>query len=525
MASPYSIIINPKFSEKDWIVQMEHNLELDLDAVVAQTPLCIYHVPESLRISKRDAYTPQFLALGPYHHWKPELYQAETHKLAAAKRAQREFHLPADFRDFVAGISRLVPGIRACYDRHLQMTDQALAWIIAVDALFLLHLIYADSRDDNSNPLFFDYPSSSRKSLLRDAVMLENQIPNFVLVEILTNFSDSGSRGLLGSVSVDFCKKVSPLGLSDPDPEDVKGRHLLDLLYHLILHHNNKPPAAKQGTAEVSEEFQANGNGNGNGNGATIGDFPKTDAGPGFLTRVLGFYSAWLRRVTEEETAGLIPTATQLRNAGVKFGVAKQGIRSISFNKETKTLTLPAFNWKPDCDVVMRNLVAYEAVARPENSPVICRYADLMNSICRTAEDVKLLQQEELIIISGGGGSDAVLEVFGGGRGMGTAIGGGGKRTVLDGGIEAVNEFYAGNRKLEVWKLATRLGKRVWEVATFLAALFLLLFFFFHVVIDIFRYPPGSPGNVTAAAAGVAKMLFPPSSLAPPASSASAASL
>ncbi|CAL1393996.1 unnamed protein product [Linum trigynum] len=81
-----------------------------------------------------------------------------------------------------------------------------------------------------------------------------------------------------------------------------------------------------------------------------------------------------------------------------------------------------------------------------------------MNSVCRTAKDVKVLQQEEIIIMWWRRRDGAVLEVFGGRR-MGTKTISGGKRTVLDGGIDALNEFYARNRKLEVWKLATRCGK------------------------------------------------------------------
>ncbi|CAN0859986.1 Putative UPF0481 protein At3g02645 [Linum grandiflorum] len=480
---------------------MERNLQLDLDAV-SQTPVSIFQVPESLRILNRHAYSPQLLALGPYHHWNPQLYHSETFKLAAANKAHKQLLRlsTSDFRQFVTSISQshLVPDVRASYDRYLHMTDHALAWIMAVDGLFLLNLLFSHSHDSIDSPLFSKWTSMDRNSLLGDAVMLENQIPTFLLTEFLTKFADSSSSiaASFSSVSVDFCRKVSPMDLPDPEPMDLDARHLLDLFYQLLLATNRTKSAG------FAEEFHQNGN----GNGVTVSDVTqaKPNADP-------GIFQSWLRRISEEETAGIIPTATQLRNAGMKFGIAKQGVRGISFNKDTRTLYLPVFTWKPNCEVVMRNLVAYEAVAKPDHL-FLGRYADLMNAICRAAEDSKLLEEEGIIVVGASGGSDVVWEVFGRGMGVGS-----GSKTVLEEEIEAVNEFYGKNRRVEIWKIGKRFAKRAWEKTTFMAALFLLLFFFFHVVVDIFRYPLGSSGGggggttVTTRSFSVASLLLPPS--------------
>ncbi|CAK9310374.1 unnamed protein product [Citrullus colocynthis] len=54
------------------------------------TPVCIFNVPKSLMIMDPDFYTPQEVAIDPYHHWPQELYEMERYKIAAAKTAQEQ---------------------------------------------------------------------------------------------------------------------------------------------------------------------------------------------------------------------------------------------------------------------------------------------------------------------------------------------------------------------------------------------------------------------------------------------------
>ncbi|CAI0408481.1 unnamed protein product [Linum tenue] len=474
MASQTSTIISSKFTEQDWIIHIERTIALpDLDAVAQARP-SIFHVPESVRIRNRHSFSPQTVALGPYHHWVPDLYRLETLKLAAAKRAHSKFRVSAEFKHFVDEqlAEQLAPDLRACYDAHLPMSDAALAWIMAVDGLFLLDLLYGDLQDEG---------------LTRDVLLLENQIPMILLTEVVLGKFSGNTDGSISptgrdliSVSVDFCRRVSPLelGLPDPNPEP---KHLLDLFYRLLVGAKEKPKVKSEGYS--SDEISAEKPGN---------------CVQSLRRRVL----AWLRRVvSEEDAAGFIPSASQLRDAGLRFRVVEYGgVSGICFDKRFKTLSLPSFSWKPHCDVALRNLVAYEAAAEPER-PILARYADLMNGLLQSAADAEVMEEEGVTVAAAGGGA---LEVFG--RGMGLSNVGGNCSTALDGTIEAVNEFYRENRKVEVWKTAKRYGKRATEIGTFVAALGLLVFFCLQIVLGIFEGGISGVSEMTPAA-GIAKML------------------
>ncbi|CAN0830068.1 Putative UPF0481 protein At3g02645 [Linum grandiflorum] len=217
---PPPSILNSDLTCDKWQLQIKDNVKLDLETII-QSLLCVFQVPASLKTTKPESYSPQLIALGPFHHFRPELYQIEPLKLAISNRALERFNLPG-FDDFIALLSPSLPRIQAYYGRNLDLNDKTLAWIIAIDGLFFVEILYNEEMlIPTSVPYFFD--SSKRKlsphAILNDLVLLENQIPLFLLAELPVEF-----------------------------PPYVKRRHLLDRLYLLIIwrdHIETKPIVIK----------------------------------------------------------------------------------------------------------------------------------------------------------------------------------------------------------------------------------------------------------------------------------------
>ncbi|GJN00766.1 hypothetical protein PR202_ga17971 [Eleusine coracana subsp. coracana] len=225
---------SPEFDEVRWVVQIRSSLQEDAAAAGDDDddtgiPVSIFNVPKSLQVHKPEAYTPQLIALGPYHHWRPELYEMERYKLAAARRAQRRLHRNGGVKleALVAQFARLERRVRAHYHRYLDFGGETLAWMMVVDGAFLLEFlqIYDFVADDG------------RRGRRRQGA--EEGIPLFLLRKILEPqcaCADEAGATLQRMVT-GLMKELCPLKMMDGFPEiDVtKHVHLLEMLYHLLV--------------------------------------------------------------------------------------------------------------------------------------------------------------------------------------------------------------------------------------------------------------------------------------------------
>ncbi|KAF8019926.1 hypothetical protein BT93_G0574 [Corymbia citriodora subsp. variegata] len=519
MWSSSTSIISPSLSEKQWVDHIRDALDHGIDI---QNLVSVHRVPESISSAKPEAYVPHHVALGPYHHFRPQLYQTENPKLAAARQARAELKLP-EF-DLMADLLQAEEDkIRASYQMHLEVGTDTLKWIMTIDSLFLLDLLYCYRYLDKSanigskeDPIGDDDQGGivpmTRHSIIKDVMMVENQIPTFVLRKIMLQTKNSMNEvgedeedkaidSELGVTLMRFCKAISPLGLERCSPSEAvhRHKHLLDLLYNLILR-RAVPEAAQTKKNELK--------------GASFGYLIKMVSIPAtkiteawnelskfsfmkklkvpielifriiqMLMQSIPGCSTFLQNKPSQENV-MIPTVSKLHSVGIKLRLATGGIRTIAFDQKTATLKLPQITLSATTEVLLRNLVAYEMISQ-SSSFVLTRYAELMYGIIDTCEDVKLLR-EASIVLNHLNSDDKVVELF---NGMIKSIGSKSTVSELDKTIQDVNQYYNSTRKVKAYNLMRKYVYSSWKFLTMVATIVLILLMVLQTICSVVSCP------------------------------------
>ncbi|XXG59157.1 hypothetical protein AAC387_Pa04g1285 [Persea americana] len=528
---------NPVFNELQWVIQIRKTLDDDEDLEDETSIPFIFNVPKILMLSKPEAYIPQLVAIGPYHHWRPELYEMERYKLAAAKRTHKQLH-SVKFQQVVDNLVKHDPRIRSYYHHYLHFNGETLAWMMAVDASFLLEFLQIFSLKEGKvlsegssrTSQFVEYVGrkSVQNAILRDILMLENQIPLFILKKILELQSSSSEEGneLLFMILMNFIKEISPFKMTPNFPHIqvmdhahllklMDHTHLLKLLYHLLV-----PKSEEHEILENEDQVE------------TVAPTEKAYANLSPLRQLLNVLRMMLSSLKwrplsyvkqtltsrpvmlvvklpwtmirkmpglsiliqpinyffnmdthksdgdnsnensnrppliEEIT---IPSVSELFNAGVKFASTKGDISTVAFDPKTVTFYLPVVSLDVNTETILRNLVAFEASVT-RGPLVFTRYTELMNGIIDTEADAKFLRNKGIVINC----LKTDVEVAGLWNGMSKSVRLT-KVSFLDKVIEDVNRYYGSRWKVKLSKFMKIYVFASWKVLTFLAAISMLL--------------------------------------------------
>ncbi|KAK2378613.1 putative UPF0481 protein [Trifolium repens] len=522
------------FDENLWVNHIRKTLEEELEEENGEIYVSIFNVPKLLMASDPNSYVPQQVAIGPYHYWRQELYEMQSLKLASTKRFQKKIQsLKLD--NFVDQLTKCEQKIRACYHKFLDLNGETLVWMMIVDASFLLDFLHYAMKEETkeliSSHMSHVGSKLSPNGILRDIVMLENQIPLFVLRKMLEfKFSSSLSQENVDDVLIlmliRLFKEISPLKMIEeyPNIRVLECAHLLDSLYDMIV-----PKLGKQDDiieveiqqddiieVEIQQEVHQQEGGEKSSANDSIyvkqffnylwklllelinGPLPQVKkvliSAPLKVLKKLPWENIIKlpgikllkdkkdeKEKPKDENSSTrmnntplveeitIPSVEQLVISGVNFLPTNGSISSISFDVKTNTLYLPKISLDVNTEVFLRNLVAYESSggSRPL---VIARYTEFMNGIIDTGNDAKILRQKGIILNH----LKSDKEVANMWNGMSKSL----RLTrvpFLDETIENVNKFYNNRLKIKMRKFFKSYVFGSWQVLTFLATIFLLL--------------------------------------------------
>ncbi|XP_024979842.1 putative UPF0481 protein At3g02645 [Cynara cardunculus var. scolymus] len=492
--------------EQRWVDQISKKFIREVTIDISDgNPICVFNVPKSITAFKPEAYIPEVIALGPYHHMDPRLYHMERYKLAIAKSFFNQRYPQQENKKFqellINKLKELDPIVRGCYHSYLDLDDNTLSWIVAIDGLFLLNFLQDYFVNLEGKKM------QARDSILsRDLMLLENQIPLVILEEISKTIKYDSSEKIEDEVELlimmeTFCRTNSPLKLasiSQCSYHATSHLHLLDFMYHLIVNNGlsdtlrspqDEEEVANEDESEEIEVVEEDMN--------TIRDNIseitkiglKFGIGGKILSpvqviqdmpwdKILSILGLKPRDPSKHEGPIVeeikIPSVSSLHYyAGITFRSTSRGIRDIKFVEEEAALYLPVITLDVNSEALFRNLVAYEiAMNCSHSSHSLSEFIDLVSGIIDDAEDARLLKQKG--IIEGSLTNDQIAKLF---NGMNKSTKNSKNKTV-----SKINNYYKKRLVVKLFKfMKTKLFsslKVITSLSTVLLLMLLLLYSF-----------------------------------------------
>ncbi|MED6207584.1 hypothetical protein PIB30_036989 [Stylosanthes scabra] len=360
--------------------------KFDASQCPASVP-CIYKVPKSLFTVKRDAYTPLLISIGPLHHGRKQLkpMQDLKHQYRDSFRSRlvplQKEHLLEDYEAILKSEEKT---IRSCY-QQLPELKESFVDIILLDSVFIMELFLREHENNcrcknhiNKEDYITTRPCLS-KSIQRDLLLLENQIPMYVLEKLykLVHFKNPTNF-------LDLAR--SYFGYWYPRSEPTEDfNNLPQILHFTDLIRCSYIPEPKH----LSYSNHNNQNTNNNNN-----------------------------KKKKHQDCCFIRTASKLNAAGVSFEKV-QHRRLLDIRFETRPfygwllcfgclpfpcakyfkarIQFPELRVDHRTECVLRNLIAFEQCHYPEE-PYICNYVSLVDSLIHTKDDAELLVEKEAIV-------------------------------------------------------------------------------------------------------------------------------
>jgi hypothetical protein len=186
---------------------------------------CIYRVPGALREPNEAIYTPQEVSIGPIHNDKENLRPMNTQK----RRYLKEFcnRVVGETRvqhvKFLEKIWNTIKdkeeNIRRCYEdgSHEVAENDRFVKMVLLDAVFILEYLLRkkDSKKYGDDSLL--RRNGSRFRIRRDLLLLENQLPFFILEKLYGFLNDGEGNYTFRDLAYEYLNRhtASTYKLSD----------------------------------------------------------------------------------------------------------------------------------------------------------------------------------------------------------------------------------------------------------------------------------------------------------------------
>ncbi|XP_057858632.2 putative UPF0481 protein At3g02645 [Cryptomeria japonica] len=408
--------IHDNASTKSWLEQVKNRYRSSPPKWQISTKVCIYRVPEPMRISKPEVYDPFVVSLGPFHYkMNPKLSTVDEHKLRAVDITLARLNM--NVVELIHDIGEFEYQIRECYEEPIDWDAETLSWAFAMDACFILEFLKGSTRTENQSNMnlfslvFQNLPQKNvmYHGIINDIMKMENQIPLFIINYLLRKEFGSNDRAEEELCFILFASKLfegfpfcSPFASRRTVEERLKELtnqihknpvHLLDL-YRMVIEDLLKPPSTESVSQAESDNTLLTRSPYDRRNPASIVEFSDTSE-----ARNRNMNIPLTPSLCSSDDSRCTLSAELLQTAGIKFEPGQISFRKGTFGKST--LSLPQIIVDDSTVTLLRNVIAYEESQRCSWDPkdtVISHFLVLLNYLVDSAKDVSILRKAGVIL-------------------------------------------------------------------------------------------------------------------------------
>ncbi|KAI8011082.1 UPF0481 protein [Camellia lanceoleosa] len=306
---------------------------------------CIFRMHDGFRRQNEKAYEPLMVAIGPYHRGKAKLKQMEEHKLWYLEQLlNREKNKSVN--EYIMAIKELEERARNCYAETIPLESDEFVEMMLLDGVFIIELfrksIMRRLRAENDHIFQSEH---IRYALRRDLILLENQLPFFILVRLF-NMTKTDLDLEIIEIAVKFLQYNAPeQKLEAPRRISINNiKHLLHLVHSCWCF-------------EFSE----------------------------------------MNRNATKKQLEFINSATELQESGIQFKKAKEtNLFDINFTSGILEIPFLIIEGEPG-ESFFTNIVAFEVCPSYDEPRYVCDYVVFMNCLINSSKDVRLLCHSGII--------------------------------------------------------------------------------------------------------------------------------
>ena len=299
------------------------------------------------------------VSVGPLHQGKSELLPMEEFKLEVL--CQMLNGKPDNTLDiFLGEVSDCLRPVRDEYLEKIELSDDEFVEMLVIDGCFVVALCSSGLSDDTTAyQLMFLHQGGAYFAMMRNLLLLENQIPFFVVKKLYQKIVDMfpGLKSKVPDLTSLFLHRFSIRLAGEKYPEEEKIKHFLHLFClsqdpELVPDHPLQRSCWRQATTLMKKVM-----------GIIFAPFL------GMVYLILFrdwsalFGGSKQRRFSELYTT--LPSATELHEAGVRFKKKATpeeyyGPYRLKISFGDGTLEIPAFSVDDTTCSKLRNLIAFE---------------------------------------------------------------------------------------------------------------------------------------------------------------------